>query len=143
MNLFDYFTGFDRENYEAGLEADRKRIALNAAQLERKRQAAADDEEELRFLDELEAAYARNDAASAGIADGTGRTPDESIGAAFVSGLADGRNNIRNGVGSTINELLKNTLGLVPWQLWVAGAVVALWHLGWLPKLLTRARASA
>ena len=141
MVLFDYFTGFDRANYEAGLEADRKRQALNAAQLERKRQAAADDEEELRFLDELEAAYARNDAAGAGLADGTGRTPDESIGTAFVSGLADGRNNIRTGVGSTINELLKNTLGLVPWQLWVAGAVVALWYLGWLPKLLARARA--
>ena len=141
MVLFDYFTGFDRANYEAGLEADRKRIALNAAQLERKRQAAADDEEELRILDELEAAYARNDAAGAGIADGTGRTPDESIGAAFVEGLADGRNNIRTGVGSTINELLKNTLGLVPWQLWVAGVLVALWHLGWLPKLLSRARA--
>lgn len=141
MALFDYFTGFDRANYEAGLEADRQRIALNAAQLERKRQAAADDEEELRILDELEAAYARNDAASAGIADGTGRTPDESIGDAFVEGLADGRRNIRNGVGSTINELLKNTLGLVPWQLWVAGAVVALWYLGWLPKLLARARA--
>ena len=141
MSLFDYFTGFDRENYEAGLEAGRQRIALNAAQLERKRQAAADDEEELRFLDELEAAYARNDAAGAGLADGTGRTPDESIGAAFVEGLADGRNNIRAGVGSTINELLKNTLGLVPWQLWVAGAVVALWYLGWLPKLLARARA--
>ena len=141
MSLFDYFTGFDRENYEAGLEADRKRQALNAAQLERKRQAAADDEEELRFLDELEAAYARNDAAGAGIADGTVRTPDESIGDAFVSGLADGRNNIRAGVGTTINELLKNTLGLVPWQLWIAGAVVALWYLGWLPKLLARARA--
>ena len=141
MALFDYFTGFDRANYEAGLEADRKRQALNAAQLERKRQAAADDEEELRFLDELEAAYARNDAAGAGLADGTGRTPNGSIGDAFVEGLADGRNNIRNGVGSTINELLKNTLGLVPWQLWVAGAVVALWYLGWLPKLLARARA--
>ena len=143
MALFDYFTGFDRANYEAGLEADRKRQALNAAQLERKRQAAADDEEELRILDELEAAYARNDAAGAGLADGTGRTPDASIGDAFVSGLADGRNNIRAGVGSTINELLKNTLGLVPWQLWVAGAVVVLWYLGWLPKLLARARASA
>ena len=141
MSLFDYFTGFDRANYEAGLEADRQRIALNAAQLERKRQAAADDEEELRFLDELEAAYAKNDYAGRGIGDGTGRTPDESIGAAFVEGLADGRDGIRKTLGQIINEFLKNTLGLVPWQLWIAGAVVELWYLGWLPKLLARARA--
>ena len=139
MSLFEFFGG-DEQNYQAGLEADRKRMALNAAQLAKKR-AAAQDEYDLILADELEAAYAKNDAAGAGIGDGTGRSPSESVGAAFNEGLADGRNNIRNLFGGTVNGLLQNTLGLVPWQLWVAGAVVALWYLGWIPKLLARARA--
>ena len=142
MALFDYFTGFDRENYEAGLEADRKRIALNAAQLARRRDEA-EDEYDLIIADELQAAYAKNDYAGRGTGSGgpNALNPDAEIGQAFLDGLKDGRDGIRKTLGQIINEFLKNTLGLVPWQLWVAGIVVALWYLGWIPKLLNRAQA--
>lgn len=115
----DWVTGFDRENYEAGLEADRKNL-----ELQRKLNAAGkvtDDDlaiSEGRYLESV--SY----------------DPDEEIETAFGEGIDEGADNIRGGLTSTINTVIGTPLKLIPWQVWLAAALYGAWRLGLLDGLL-------
>ncbi len=63
---------------------------------------------------------------------------DQEVDDAFWEGFDDGANNIRHGVGSTINTAIGTPLKLIPWQLWLAGAVWGAWKLGLLKGVLGR-----
>jgi hypothetical protein len=61
---------------------------------------------------------------------------DSQINAAFWEGVDDGAANIRGAVGSTINTAIGTPLKLIPWQLWVAGALYLAFRLGLLDGIL-------
>jgi hypothetical protein len=60
------------------------------------------------------------------------------VGDSFEQGWNEGADNIRNTVGSTINTVVGTPLKLIPWQLWLAGAVYLAFRLGLLNKLFQR-----
>lgn len=104
MSLLSWITGFDKENAQRAAEADAKLRELNQARY---------------GVDYVN----RDDYVSI-------QTAEQQIGGAFVEGWQDGRNNIRTGIGATINGLFKNTFGLIPWQIWLlaaAAGVVYFW----------------
>lgn len=70
-----------------------------------------------------------------------GATPDieGDVRAAFQEGLDDGAGNIRGSIGGTINALVATPLKIIPWQLWLAGALYLAWRLGAFKGLLKRA----
>ena len=107
--LPDWLTGFDRENYERGLEAERKSQELNKGLLER----GLIDEQTFR---ESEANFARDD----------NFDPDAEINAGFVEGLNEGVNNVRGTIGSVVSFPFR----LIPWQLWAIGAIALLVYMG-------------
>lgn len=111
--LPDWVTGFDRENYEAGLEADRKNAAITE-DLRRRQLISEDDARTAQLHYAQSAAY----------------DPDAAINEAFLEGLDDGADNIRGAVGGTIDTVLGTLLKTIPWQLWLIGLVVAAWKLG-------------
>ena len=125
--LPDFVTGHDEENYQAGLEADRKRQALNAAKHAERGDAW--------YSSTLE-----NDKRSAGIADGSGRSPEEFISEGFSEGIDDGARDIRNGVGNAINAVALTPLKLIPWNLWLILGVVAFFYFGGIKLLTGRAK---
>jgi hypothetical protein len=67
-----------------------------------------------------------------------GRIEDASaeIDQAFLEGLDDGAENIRNTVGGTINTVVGTPLKLIPWQVWLAAALYAAFRLGLFDGLL-------
>lgn len=68
------------------------------------------------------------------------KDPKTSVAGGFQEGLAEGAANIRNTVGGGINALVRTGVGVIPWQVWVIGLVVAA---GWLygPKAVSRVKA--
>lgn len=116
--LPDWITGFDRANYEAGVEADRRN---------------ADITEDLRrrgLITEGEAQASRVNYAEI--------DPDEEIDQAFLDGLDEGASNIRNFAGDTINTVVGTPLKLIPWQVWLAAALYAAWYFGLLKGVLKK-----
>ena len=113
MAFFDFFTGFDRENYEAGLEADRRNAAIT------------EDLRRRQLISEQEARESQQR-----INDSLAYDPDAAIGDAFGEGIDEGAASIRGTIGSTINAAIGTPLKLIPWQLWVALALYGAWHLG-------------
>jgi hypothetical protein len=49
--------------------------------------------------------------------------------ASFVEGAKQGAGNVRNTIGSTISGTLKTIGSLLPWQVWVILAGVAVFYL--------------
>ena len=123
--LPNWLTGHDEENFRAGLEADRQRIALNAAKREVRGEAW--------FADTL-----KNDAKGAGIADGSGFTPSEFIVDGFSDGIDDGAATIRNGIGSAVSAVALTPLKLIPWNVWLLASVVLFFYFGGASKLLKK-----
>lgn len=121
--LPDWVTGFDRENSEAGLEADRRNAELTEDL--RRRQLISDQEAR-------ESQQRINDSLS--------YDPDDAIGEAFGEGFDDGADNIRGAVGSTINAAVGTPLKLIPWQLWIALALYGAWKLGLFKTLLSKVK---
>lgn len=119
--LPDWLTGFDRENYDAGVEADRKNRAITEDLHNRQ---LISDKEYQDAVDNYDEAAAYN--------------PDQEIGDAFNQGLDEGATNIRNAVGGTVNTLVGTPLKLIPWQLWLAGGLYLAWRLGAFSGLLKR-----
>jgi hypothetical protein len=52
------------------------------------------------------------------------------VNSAFVEGLHDGADNIRRGIGGTINGIVGNAFRLIPWQVWVIGALALFFYIG-------------
>ena len=106
MSFTDWITGFDRDNYEAGLAADRANAARNAKLLEQGKISDAD----FRVSQERFDAAQRYD-------------PDAEIEAAWDEGLQDGANNV-TAVLSKPFEIAGTAVGSVlkalPWWLWLA-----------------------
>lgn len=69
-----------------------------------------------------------------------GATPDidGDVQAAFRDGLDEGATNIRNFLAKPL-ELLPVLPKIIPWQLWLAGALYLAWRLGAFKGLLKRA----
>lgn len=120
----NWITGNDPDNYQAGLEADRKRQALNAS----KRQKHG----EKWYADTL-----KNDAAGAGIGDGSGSTPEDFISEGFEQGANEAAAQIRNGIGSAVSAITLSPLKLIPWNVWVILAVAVFLYFGGL-KFFTK-----
>ena len=141
--LPDWLTGHDEENYQAGLKADRDRQELN-----RKKKAAIDaailyGEDwygEDRYGPGWFKATVDNDARGAGIADGSGRTPDEFIADGFEDGFNEGATSIRTGIGSAVSAVVLTPLKLIPWNLWLILAVVGFFYFGGMKLLNSKAR---
>jgi len=54
------------------------------------------------------------------------------VGTAFGEGIQEGADNIRRGIGGTINSIVGTALRIVPWQVWVialVGALIYFWPL--------------
>lgn len=111
--LPDWLTGFDREEYEKGLEADRKNREITE-DLHNRRLISDTD---------YQAALDNYDAAAE-------YDPDEDISNAFSQGFDEGADNIRNFLGDTINTTVGTPFKLIPWQVWLAGALYLAWQLG-------------
>ena len=121
--LPDWLTGHDADNYEAGLEADRKNRALT------------DDLHNRGLITDADYAVANGHYDEAAAYD-----PGAEIDAAFMEGLDDGADNIRGGLTSTLNTVIGTPLKLIPWQVWVGAAGYVAWRLGVFDGILKRAK---
>ncbi len=110
--LPDWLTGFDRENYEAGLEADRRNAELNRQLHDRGK-----------ITDDNYAAVQLHDAADEIDA-------DAEINDAFDDELDRRTGAVSGFVGGGINAFLKSVFGVIPWQVWILGLLAAGWYLG-------------
>jgi hypothetical protein len=124
MNLLpDWLTGFDRENYERGREADRLNRGITEDLKARGLINSPDFNTAIRNYDEAD-----------------NFDPDDAITDAFNEGLDDGATNIRNAVGSTINGIVFTPLKIIPWQVWLALAGYAAFRLGLFNGILAKAK---
>ncbi len=121
--LSDQITGFDRDEYEAGLAADARNRQLTDELKDKGLISEADYELSIKNY---------NDSAS--------YDPDKEIGAAFNEGIDDGARNIRNFAGGAINNLVGTPLKLIPWQVWVAAGLYVAWRLGWFNGILSKVK---
>lgn len=121
--LSDQLTGFDRDEYERGIEADNRNRAITEDL--KTRGLISEDDYDFAIKN-------YNDAAS--------YDPDHDIGAAFGQGIDDGAANIRNLAGGTVNALALTPLKLIPWQVWLALAIYAAFKFGLLNGLVKRWR---
>ena len=106
--LPDWLTGFDRENYEAGVAADAQNAGLNRRLHERGR---IDDATFEQVLDH-DAADDIND-------------PDAEIQYAFDEELGQRTGAVRDAASGGISAFMRATFGIVPWQVWLAGLAIA------------------
>jgi hypothetical protein len=127
--LPDWLTGFDRDNYEAGQRADAALAALNAAKATQYQDTYGDA-----FAAEWLAETKRNQE----ISNEQLTNPDAQITGAFWEGWNEGAEKIRNGIGDTVNTGVGSIFRLIPWQLWLAGAVYGAWRLGLFKGLLKK-----
>jgi hypothetical protein len=119
--LKDAITGFDREAYEAGLEADRRNREITESLHDRG--LIDDDDYEFSIKN-------YNDSAS--------YDPDKDIAREFGVGIEEGAANIRNFAGGAINSVVGTPLKLIPWQVWLAAALYVGWRLGFFDGLLKK-----
>lgn len=121
--LPDWITDFDRTAYEEGLEADRKNRELT---------------EDLRRRGLI--SQENYDIAARHYEESLGYDPDAAIADSFEEGFYEGADNIRNFAGDTINTVVGTPLRLIPWQVWLAGAIYLGWRLGLFNGLLKPAK---
>ena len=137
--LPDWFTGLDRENAQRAELADAKLRAIVQKQRDdgyysdaQWQQIQADQKSES-FPD---AGYVSSDAF-------TGRA-DDSIVQGFQAGWEEGRQNVSNAIGGTVNKLvadpLRAILGGIPWWVWLLGIGFLLWYFGGLNVLKRKLR---
>lgn len=119
--LKDQVTGFDREGYEAGLEADRRNREIT----EKLHERGLIDDDDYDF-----SIRNYNDSAQ--------YDPDKEIAREFGVGIDDGARNIRNFAGETINAAIGTPLKIIPWQAWVALAVFVAFKFGLFNGLLKK-----
>lgn len=119
--LPDWLTGFDSANYQAGIDADQRNAQIT---------------EDLRrkgMITDAEAAQSDQR-----YADSQAYDPHGAIDQAFGQGLDEGAANIRKGIGGAVNGIVGTPLKLIPWQLWLAGALYLAWRLGAFKNLLSK-----
>jgi hypothetical protein len=121
--LPDWLTGFDRENFERGQQADNANAELQKSLHDR---GLISDENYQISLDH----YAADDAFD----------PDEQIVGAFDDELADRTKAVRDFASGAIGASLKATLGLIPWQVWLGVAGYVAWRLGVFNGVLAKAK---
>jgi len=107
------------EDERRGAEADAKNEALNKK---------LHDEG---LLDDSEYADARRNIERGRIVDAS-----DQVDQAFLEGLDEGAGNIRRTVGGTVNLAIGTPLKLIPWQIWLAGALYLGFRLGLFDGLL-------
>lgn len=107
--LPDWVTGFDREAYEAGLEADKRNAEITEGLRERGRMSEEDYQ-----------------VASEHYADAAAYDPDKAINEATAEGFQDGIRNVRG----TLGDILSVPFKLIPPIGWVIIAGVAFWYMG-------------
>jgi len=122
MAFLDFFTGIDSEEEQA------RQDKLDAA-------LRAENEKDRAKYGEDWFAQASAHVDQGAIPDVAGEVDD-----AFWDGWNDGADNIRKGVGSTIDTVVGTPLKLIPWQLWVAGALYLGWQLGAFKGLLAKVK---
>jgi hypothetical protein len=115
--LPDWITGYDRDAYEQGLEADKKNRAITE---DLHNQGLITDKEYKEAIDHYDAAAAYN--------------PDAEINAATQQGLDSGADNIRGFLGGVIDKVATTPLRIIPWQVWLALGLYVAWRLGWFKK---------
>ena len=111
--LPDWLTGFDREAYNRGLEADRKNAEITR------------DLEAKGLITERDYGIAQDHYAGSLDYD-----PDKAINGAFQEGLDTGTSNVRSVLGSPFG-IVPSLLKIVPWQVWLILAAWGAWRLGW------------
>ena len=126
MSWTDLFTGFDRENYEAGQAAERRNAEINARLHEQGRLSDAD----------FEITQERFNA-------GQAYDPDAEIEAAYDEGLDEGANRISK-ILSKPFELVGTAVGSVlkafPWWIWVAAIAAGIVYFWPVLRPLLKAR---
>ena len=140
--LPDFITGHDAENYAAGLEADRKRQELNKkkqAEIEAATKYGESWYDEDRYGPSWYKATVDNDARSAGIADGSGRSPEDFIAEGFEQGANEAAAKIRRGIGSAVSAVALTPLKLIPWNVWLIVAVAGFIYFGGLKMIMGKA----
>jgi len=131
MAWLDIFTGVDSEQTQRDLdETDAKLRALEADYQRRHRQTLDD-----------EAIERRNAEFEAHMRAGHIENVENEVNDAFDEGLDEGAANIRGAIGDTINKVVVTPLSIIPWQVWVAGALYLAWQLGWLRVLTGKLKA--
>ncbi|HYG23370.1 MAG TPA: hypothetical protein VEH04_11355 [Verrucomicrobiae bacterium] len=123
MSLYDWLAGNVQTEHEATDSHARLQEALDD-QANRRLQEGTISQD--RYARDMAAASGKLESVGAGYRSG------------FVEGLAEGRDNVRNGIGAMISGILK----FIPWQLWVVIVVGAFIYLGgirFLQRWLARA----
>ena len=113
MSLPDWLTGFDRENYDAGVAAEKKSQQLNE-ELYQQGQIGSIAHEQARA--HYDANFAEN--------------PDDEIQAAFDKELTDRTSAVRSFAGGGINAVFKSVFGSIPWQVWLGVGLYVAWRAG-------------
>lgn len=124
LNPWGIFTG--------GIDLDeeqRRSDALDAAK------AVQDDRARARGLWTPEQSAGVEQRAAASVLD-----VDAEVSAEFNAGLSEGVDNVRKTIGGAINTTVFTPLKLIPWQLWIIGAVVLFFYLGGGVWLLRQAK---
>jgi len=119
--LPDWLTGFDRENYEAGLEADRRNRELTEDLKRRGLITEADYQVALDHYD-----------------DSLAYDADAAIQGAFDTELDRRTEAVRDFGPGVISTGLRSTLGLIPWPVWLGLAAYVAWRLGLFNGILKR-----
>lgn len=131
--LPNFITGHDEENFQAGLEADRKRQELNKkkqAEIEAANKYGDTWYEEQGYKPSWYKATVDNDARGAGIGDGTTRSAEEFIAEGFEQGANEAAASIRNGIGSAVSAVALTPLKLIPWNVWLILGVAGFIYFG-------------
>jgi len=122
MAFLDFFTGIDSEEEQA------RQDKLDAA-------LRAENEKDRAKYGEDWFAQASAHVDQGAIPDVAGEVDD-----AFWDGWQDGADNIRNGIGSTINTVTGSAFSVIPWQVWLAGAAYIAWQMGAFKGLLAKVK---
>jgi hypothetical protein len=111
--LPDWVTGFDRQNYEAGVAAEKKSQQLNE-ELYAQGAIGSVAHEQARKHYEADFAY----------------DPGQEIDKAFNDELSARTGAVRGAVGGGINAIFKSVFGSIPWQVWLGVALYIAWRVG-------------
>ena len=140
--LPNFLTGYDEENYASGLEADRKRQDLNKKKQDKIAAAIKYGEswyDEDSYGPTWYKATVDNDARSAGIADGSGRSPDEFIADGFKQGADEAAARMRKAIGSTVSAVALTPLKIIPWNVWLILGLAGFIYFGGLKMIMGKA----
>jgi hypothetical protein len=124
MGLFTTLFGIN-DDIAAGEEADRRNREITE---DLRRRGLITEDEYQTALDH----YAADDAAD---------YYEKQLEESFDEGLAEGAANIRRLLGLPFDKLLPTLPKLIPWQVWLILGLYLAWQLGWLNKLVGKARA--